>query len=220
MSFDRQFQYQITTTAPPAAVSGTIEVSWRQLWSSPVRKRVIAAALIAPSFFFSPSPIPPTLFWYRSLEEPVKLKRGLGVYLQRAFTFDAVYGAPPPPGPDRALMYHSWLSEPVRKKIGLQDQLQQTLSHPPRLIPAPSPPVVTDDVFGFGGSFGTIGQFALGEIPQPPVMYNVTVVLSATETNSDVAEFGVVLYYRPRSIRVSIREVPVDRGAFTSIIEE
>ena len=79
-----QFQYQIKTESPPAVLF-VPSFGWRQVLSEPVRKSVIATALIAPCFAyvtFIPEPITQDK-WFHAWENPVWSKPGLKVSLQQ-----------------------------------------------------------------------------------------------------------------------------------------
>lgn len=72
--------------------------------------------------------------WYAPLSEPVRLKPGLGAYLQDYQALEV-----PVVTPAFLIMpWFSWLSEPVRLPEGLKAWLQRDFFAPPRLLPTPT----------------------------------------------------------------------------------
>lgn len=91
------------------------ESTWHQPWSEPVRKSVIAVALIAASGLFAPPPPPPVnppvpaYSWFSPLSEPVRTKT-----LTALQPFKSSFGAQQP-----SFAWFSALAEPTRLKLSL-----------------------------------------------------------------------------------------------------
>jgi len=221
-------QYQAKTEAPSAFISQvpTFESAWHQPWSEPVRTRIIAVALIAASGAVVPPPVPPGLYgisWYAPLNEPVREKIGLKAYLQKTNALEV----PVQPLSSNLIQWFAPLSEPVRLKIGLKVQDQpffQFEPEPPEAMEIPwygwlSEPV--REKIGLRAWLQQTTAYPPRLLPTP----NVTVTMAATETNNDVALFGINVYdsITPSgtgtSANVSIAEVPTENNAAASIRE-
>ena len=111
--------------------------------------------------------------WFKSWQEPVRIRRGLRASEQQAYT-----AAPYFPNFIRTINWYQPYSEPVRQKKGLWAWLQQFFD--------------TD---------------------HKPISSPVTLVMNATEVNSDTAIFAINVFTQPPvppapfSVRVSITEV-------------
>lgn len=95
-------------------------------WSTPVRRKALATALIAPAFFYSYfTGAPPETItmdkWYRLLSEPVKFKPRLKPGLQQDLFF---VNATTTTEALESRWHYPW-SEPVRQKPRLKTGLQQ-----------------------------------------------------------------------------------------------
>lgn len=138
MDQTRQFQYQarsslvLTQAQTPEEVT---ESRWHQPWSEPVRKSVIAAALIAPAAFLVQAIFQETVFvdkWFAPLSEPVRVKPAQRAALQQAY-FAEPQGQTQPESVSEDKWHQAW-SEPVRLKPGLGSQHQRALSAPSNFI--------------------------------------------------------------------------------------
>lgn len=79
-------------------------------------------------------PLQRQLGWYANLSEPVRLPKGLKVWLQRDFTTDPRL----PFNPSQTLIAQQGWYDPVRLPVGLRPWLQQHLAYHPRILPNPN----------------------------------------------------------------------------------
>lgn len=215
-------QYQILAQPPsPASIPERNAAVWIYPWSEPVRQRiapVLAIALIA-SGIFAPTSFPGTqpgpsnaAPWLYAWSEPVRIKVGLRPEQQQVLAFD--------PLPRVSFGWPQWLSEPVRQKPGLGAWLQRFDS-----LQTPIQPNVANLLEGWYNWFSepvrTLAglkahlQQTLAYHPRILPTPNVTVTMSATETNSDVAEFAINVYTGSTPVvsgqgaNVSLEEIPI-----------
>jgi len=118
------------------------EDKWHQAWSQPVRQRrhpTAAVALAASGLFDCPHPLV-SFSWFHALAEPIVKQRPA---LRHAAQIFATIS----PQPAVSFSWFGHLAEPQRPlKLGLRAKLQQTLAHPPRLLPTPTITGVLDAV--------------------------------------------------------------------------
>lgn len=153
--------------------------------------------------------------WGFPWSEPKRFKRGLAPYEQQTLAFN--------PQPIVSFGFYGWLTEPVRTKKGLQTRLQMPVAQPPIRPNLPDLKYAwfapfSEPVRQKKGLWARLQQFftyGTPPISPPPA----TVVLDATETNADTAEFYAVVYNRPVRAWVSIKEVPRADSAYASIEE-
>ena len=226
--------YQVATQAPPGAFFGieSFESAWHQGWAEPVRQKItpaLAIALAASGLFFTPAPpFDENIFadkWIYPWSEPVWPKRGLQASLQRDFTVDTNTF---PAGV--GMGWYAPLGEPKRLKLGLEAGLQRFTSLDFTVVP---PPALS--LQGWYNWFGepVWPQKGLKSYLQQTIAYHprllpnpdVTMVMAATETNNDVALFGINVYNASGTVtsgegaRVSIIEVTPSGTGPTSIRE-
>jgi hypothetical protein len=223
-------QYQALTQAPPALLTIQYnEGAWHRAWTDPVRVKIdprLAIALMAsgpnvwvpqainPKFYESPYHFP----W----SEPVRLKPGLGAHLQSFFTRDTSVLPQ-----SKTLEWFAQLSEPVRLKPGLRPAYVQDRTDPISAIPNPGD--YLDAFQGLStpvrlpiGLMAQLQQF-LAQPPRELPTAAVAVTISATEVNSDVANFAVVVSQSvgPATAtiiaNVSVVEIQAIAGGFASI---
>lgn len=119
---------------PAAPFQETIfEDKWHYSWSEPVRFKRIHTSQIVSGLTWDPQPIP-FQWWYTPLSEPVRIKPGLKVALQRFNTQDTDFI----PKPQTFMAWFSWLTEPVRLKKGLRAHYHYPYFAPPRALPTPN----------------------------------------------------------------------------------
>lgn len=211
--FSKRIQYQVYANPAFAPFQEVIyEDKWHFPWSEPVRQKKGLAAHEQQFLAFNPQPFV-SFSYYGWLTEPVRLKKGIPAYEQQALAFN--------PQPFVTFGYYGWLSEPVRLKKGLPAQLQTTEAGPPtftalsRLIQWFEP--LSEPVRLKKGLLARLQQFF--GVDTKPIANVVTVVIAATETNNDTAEFYAVVYNAPARCWVSIEEIPRINNAYASIEE-
>ena len=230
---DNLFTFQYQATAQPPAQSAqpgqTNAAPWLYAWSLPVRFKVlpaVAVVLAATSGGVLPPPQPTTIngiSWYAPLNEPVRLKIGLGAHLQKTGFLEV----PTQPVTSRLIQWFAPLSEPVRLKIGTPAFEQPFLfvePQPPEAMEIPWYNWLSEPVRLPQGLKAWLQQTTAWE-PRllPPA--NVFVTMDALETNNDVALFGIQVYSSAApsggvaSANVSIAEVPVENSASASLRE-
>lgn len=188
------------------------EDRWHQPWSEPVRlKRMPTAdSVAAPAQTIQPPNILVSQ-WFNPLSDPVRIKRGLLAALQQA-QIDTVEFPTLPAG----IVTSNALSSPVFWRGRF---IYQSYTKP--YVPIAAPIIVSQ--WNSPWSTPTIPKITVSEADfgfaavRPAV--DVTVVLNATETNSDVALFAAVVYNAVASCNVSIREIPAQDSAAVSIEE-
>lgn len=202
------------------APSPFVATGWYSPLSTPVRfKPGLAASL--QQFLASPDPLPRVSFsWFGELSKPPKLtKAGLNPSEQQ---FTAYQANPTTVTP---FAWFVGLSEPPRFKPGLKAALQQFETQNPGFIPAPA--TLIDGWFTwlsepprFKPGLKPGQQQFLAYHPRVLPTPNVTVTISAIETNSDKALIAVnVIQSQPAaSAVVSIVEVS-GGNSFTSVWE-
>lgn len=139
-----QFQYQGKVEPFRQPVVGTDTPSWFAPLSEPVRTRVIAAALIAPAFFFTQAVFDEVITpdkWFQNLSEPVRIKPGLRAPLH-PFYFAEPSGQTQPESVTYDRWGFAWSEPSVKGKIGLRASLQQTLAWNPNIT---FPEAITED---------------------------------------------------------------------------
>lgn len=177
------------------------------------RYRLIYQSLAQPIVFTAAEVITEDK-WHYPWSEPVRLKRGLVSYLQQPL----VQAARPP---IVSFGYYGWLSEPTRPKKGLAAHLQQAFTQAPlfpnlvKFIQWFEP--FTDPVRPKIGLLARLQQFFTTDTKTP--VSGVTVILDATETNTDQALFGISVFNRADRAVVSIREIPATNSGAASIEE-
>lgn len=123
-----------------------------------------------PYFTFHPAPSPFVAYgWRQWLSEPVRLKPGLSVTLQPAFTSDSRWILELP----QFYRWFNWFSEPVRFKQGLSVTLQQTLAYHPRILPKPNI-TATLSAFELNNDAATLAIYVIQS--QPAVSAKVSIV--------------------------------------------
>lgn len=159
-------------------------IGWLNPLSEPVRFRVFLAA--NQKDFATGAVKPPditTIPWFRQLSDPTPPKAGLRPGGQQ---FTAT-GAVVPPN----IAWYTLLSEPVRNKRGLRAELQEFIE---RVLPPPTPamsawfeslsePVRLNLLRGLKAWLQQFKAFREGPTIALPT---ATIIISATETNSDV----------------------------------
>lgn len=138
MDVTQQFQYQVKTEPVSTAKETVTESRWHQPWSEPVRKRVIATALMAPALFFVQAVFQENVNpdkWFKQWQDPVRVKQGLSAANQQAY-FAEPFGQTSPETTLESKWHYPW-SEPVRLKPGLRAALQQPFTTDTRWIPDP-----------------------------------------------------------------------------------
>jgi len=157
----------------------------------------------------------PTLTsWLSPLSEPVRIKKGL-----RA-NYHPFLGQDTSLNPTSSSFLEGWfrpLSEPVRVKAGLRTGDQSFFSFDPVQLGAMEIPWYSPfsiPVRVKPGLKPSLQQY----FAQPPRVLptaNVTAVMAATETNSDVAQFAINVYtgggttVPGQGAQVSIEEIPI-----------
>jgi hypothetical protein len=190
------------------------EDKWHQPWTIPVRIKPRLPEGEQQSFAFYTNPVI-TFGYYGWLSEPVRLKKGLRTDLQQTTTADTTV-IPTSKIPN---WLYPW-SEPVRQKPGLKAGLQQATAPTAPIYPILSRLIQWFKPFdepvrekrGFKAWLQTF--FTAGT---KPIAAQVSIVLDATETNKDVALFGVVVYNKVVSCEVSIKEKHRHHHEATSI---
>lgn len=203
---------------------------WLYRWSEPVRlKPGLKVSLqqflaIDPYILTQPERVSEDK-WHQPWSTPVRLKRGLGTWLQHVTDIN------PFPRPSDQTTAASWyipLSEPVRLKPGLRVSLQQFLAIDPYSLTQPER--VSEDKWhepwaepvrlpkGLGAWLQAFR--AATDIPTS-IIPNVTVTISATETNNDVFLGGIKVFASlpARRALVSIVEIPIPGNDPSSIVE-
>ena len=129
--------FQLDNAQQPEEVT---ESRWHQPWSEPYNKATLTirfGSYLQQSFIGDTAntllPITNPV-WFAPLSEPVRLKIGLGAWLQQ---FDPKQ-FPEIPLANQLIQWFSNLSEPVRQKIGFRAWLQHYWEGPPRLLPTPN----------------------------------------------------------------------------------
>ena len=208
-------QQQFLAWEPVFVAEVIYEDKWHYPWSEPVRQKRGLGTQYQQTLVLAPTPPIVSFSYFNWLAEPVRLKKGLRTDEQQflAYSFSK---------PIVSFGYYNWLTDPVRLKKGLRSDQQQTFVGPPlypnlpTIIPWYAP--LSEPVMPKKGLLARLQQFfGIGQpsIAAPPV----TVVLDATETNNDVAEFYAVIYNRPVRAYVSIKEIPRADDAYASIEE-
>jgi hypothetical protein len=149
--------------------------------------------------------------WHQEWSKPVRIKPALPTGEQQTLAFVQTVG--------EVITADKWSypwSEPVRKKQALPVTEQQPFTAP---IQPPNPQVIAS-------ALGSPVQYKVRFIYQSeamgpvfPLPSGIIVTLNATETNGDVALFGVSVYNKAVKCAVSIKEIPVQRLAAASIVE-
>lgn len=180
------------------------EDKWHQAWSEPVRIKRGLAAYEQQAAVFAPTPPIVSFSYFNWLNEPVRLKKGLASHEQQFISQWT--------NPVVSFGYYGWLTEPVRLKKGLQARLQMPVAEPsaqpnlPDLRTSWFAPF-SEPVRQKKGLWARLQQFFTYGAPSVSGPA-VTVVLDATETNADTAEFYAVVYNRPVRAVVSFKEIP------------
>ena len=183
--------------------------SWFRQFDTPVYqpKRATDFPFVTADFKI---PVPSMASWYGWLGSPVRVKVGLYAQYHPALAFDPypIQNVAPPSA------WFNWYSEPVRQLRGLQTAYQRDLFFDPYPRPNPVPELIPAWISGpvmfrqFHVSLQQAYTAPTRHLPTP----DVTVTLSATETNADTFEAGIILAGRPVRAVVSIEEVPPDRA--------
>jgi hypothetical protein len=179
------------------------EDKWHFAWSEPVRTKPRLPEAEQQFLALYAKPIV-SFGFYGWLSEPVKQKPGLRTELQQTTTADTTV-IPTSRMPN---WLYPW-SEPVRQKPGLRAGLQQVTTTPPtypilsRLIQWFKP--FDEPVREKRGFRAWLQQFYT--VDTKPIAAQVQLVLNATETNKDVALFGIVVYNKAVDCKVSIKEI-------------
>lgn len=193
------------------------EDKWHQPWSEPVRQKRGTPAYRQPFYTSIQNPIVSFSF-YNWLTEPVRQKRGLRRDLQQSLAL-SIFIAPAVDVPEDR--WHQAWSVPVRQKKGLRANLQQSVFWN-TTTPAPSAATVMGHALSSPVIFKR--RFFYQSLASPtrmlPFSAPVTVTLNATEINTDIAEFSVVVYNPSARIIVSIKEIPRGSGISLYSIEE
>lgn len=219
---------------PETQITQDIEARWHFAWSEPVRFRRLATAQF-------PSIAEPTTSvfeiitvdkWIYRLNEPVRLR----IDPRRAIALAAPAAIGPVLNPETQLIqgfesrWHYPWSEPKRFKRGLGAWLQP--------FTTPQTPVFPTGIVRTMNWFAPLNEpvrLKIGlmaalqrffQTSQEQILADITLVLSATETNADSAFFGVTVYNQAAPVVlpvlkavVSIKEIPAVRDADVSLEE-
>jgi len=225
-------QYQVIAQPPAQSVQPgkTNAAPWLYAWSEPVRQKIngqlavalIASGLFAPVFVQTIEPGASNAApWIYPWSTPVRFKTSVLAGDQPFFS----YGDQKPVV---SFSYYNWLSEPVRQKPGLGAWLQDYDSLKTPIIPSGANQIegwyiwLTEPVRQPVGLRAWLQQF-LAYHPRILPPSNVTAVMSAKETNNDVALFGINVYssitptINAVLANVSIVEIPAVQGGNLSI---
>lgn len=201
------FTFDQSTPAAPATLTITTTLGSQVTYKRRLIYQSVAYTPIAETITYDK--------WGFPWSEPKRFKRGLATYEQQTLAFN--------PRPIVSFGFYGWLTEPVRPKKGLQARLQMPVAQPPIRPNLPDLKYAwfapfSEPVRQKKGLWARLQQFftyGTPPISPPPA----TVVLDATETNADTAEFYAVVYNRPVRAWVSIKEVPRADSAYASIEE-
>ena len=204
---------------PTANAETILADKWFVAFSEPVRfKPGLKASLQQVNALSDPIPIV-SFGWFEELSRPQKLnKKGIPTPEQMVLAFQ------PAPSPFVATGWYNWLSEPVRFKPGLRAALQLFEVQNPGFIPNPSTLIegwfnwYSEPVRSKPGLKAHLQQ-VLAYHPRILPKPNVTIILKATEIDTDAALFAVnvIKSNPPVSAKVSIIEIGNGNSA-TSII--
>lgn len=198
-----------------------LESPWHQPWSEPSVKSKIGLKTNLQQFYTGPIAAPSQAnnlaTWFAPWREPKRFKPGLDTSKQMA-----AVALDPLPRQNLLPAFRPPLNEPVRLKrraTGLNRDfffypLPQDYTVFLELYYAPW----RDPVRLPKGLKAPLQQAFTAPprwLPNP----NVFVTLAATETNSDVGTFAIVLYNQARTMRVSIREIRPSGNSPTSLQE-
>lgn len=202
-----------------------LESEWHYPWSGPVRTRPGLGAHLQPfASFVNPTPQQDEneARWHYPWSEPVRTRPGLSAAEQQFLFYPSLPIL-------RDISWFAPFSDPVRQKIGLAAFLQQFDSLQTPVVPPPSTLLLgfnwwSEPVREMPGLKTQLQAFLFAPprlLPTP----DVTATMAATETNEDVALFGVYVYNPATpstagpAIRTSVIEIPQDRGSVASIEE-
>ena len=207
----------------PDIEPGKSYTTWNAPLNEPVRLPKRLQAGLNPDFVYGDQKPVVTVSYYNWLTEPVRQKPGLGAHLQQ---FDP-YQVPVQPQSNRLIQWYDNLSEPVRFPPRLHAALNPYQFYEPD-FPEDMEPTwfqwLSEPVRLPLGLKAWLQQTTAWE-PRllPPA--NVFVTMAATETNNDVALFGIQVYSSVApsggvaSANVSIAEIPVENNASASLRE-
>ena len=200
-------------------------VDWLTPFNEPVRQKKGLGSWLQQSFTQDTQPVPTSrgMGWFRPLETPVRVKLGVRAPNQPFQTLG------PFPPEEAMLTWYKPLETPVRLKKGIGAWLQQYWNADTSV---PFGPASNLDAFQSWvdpvrlprGLKAWLQQFFAYHpriLPNP----DVTLVMSAVETNNDVALFGVYVtnpiapVTTGTSANVSIVEVPTENNAAASLRE-
>lgn len=201
---------------PPNLQPETVtESRWHQPWSEPVRFKRGTPAYLQQAYTGDPTPFPVSrnMGWFNWWSEPVRKKPGIGAYLQRADQLQV----PVVPPVSSFIPWFAPFSEPVRTKPSIRTGDQPFFSlepEPPEAMEIPWYSPLSEPVRQKIGLKAWLQQTTA----MPPRLLptpNVTVIMAATETNSDVAEFAINVYtggsttIPGQGAQVSIEEIKI-----------
>lgn len=156
-----------------------VTFSWFGPLTYPIKLTLSGLPATQQQFFtIHPAPSPFVAYgWRQWLSEPVRLKPGLSVTLQPAFTSDSRWILELP----QFYRWFNWLSEPVRFKQGLSVTLQQTLAYHPRILPKPNV-TATLSAFELNNDAATLAIYVIQS--QPAVSAKVSIVETGGGTSA------------------------------------
>lgn len=118
---------------PAITAEEVLESKFHYAWSEPVRVRRIHTSLIVSGGTINYNqPLPPTSIWYRPLNEPVRLPKGLRAWYHPYGSQDTEFV------PRANALFGSWyptLSLPVRLPKGLKAPYHPAFFYHPRTLP-------------------------------------------------------------------------------------
>lgn len=198
---------------------GSSYTPWFNWLSEPVRLKPGLRSYLQQFYTTDTTAIPVSRLttWFAPLADPVRVPARLATGAQKEFFYGST-------SPIVSFAYYENLSEPKRFKRGLETNEQRTLFFDP--LPIQNPvfvsswfPRLSEPIRLPVGLKAWLQQFTAAPmrlLPNP----NVTVIMNATETNTDTAQFAIYITNAAGGrTRVSIIEIPVPLNNPSSIRE-